>query len=56
MKKAWQAPLLIILTRSEPEETVLTACKTEKGLGANPTALNTMCDVTCTACSGIVSS
>jgi hypothetical protein len=28
MKKPWQAPQLIILTRSKPEEAVLDTCKT----------------------------
>jgi len=28
MKKTWQTPQLIALTRSKPEEAVLTVCKT----------------------------
>jgi len=27
MKKAWQKPQLVVLTRGRPEESVLTACK-----------------------------
>ena len=27
MKKTWDAPKLVILSRSRPEESVLTACK-----------------------------
>ena len=27
MKKVWQKPILLVLTRSKPEESVLNACK-----------------------------
>lgn len=36
-KKAWMEPELIVLTRSEPEEAVLTGCK---GSWGNSTAGN----------------
>ena len=34
-KKEWSEPELIVLVRSKPEETVLTACKTASMAGAN---------------------
>ena len=32
-KKVWQKPILIVLVRSKPEETVLVACKTSAHTG-----------------------
>jgi hypothetical protein len=34
-KKTWTEPELIVLVRSNPEEAVLTACKTELPSGGN---------------------
>ncbi len=35
--KQWQKPELIILVRSRPQESVLTACKVTGGYGPNAT-------------------
>ena len=58
MKKTWQAPQLIILVRSKPEEAILTGCKTESGQTGSPTYTEYMCDVVndCASCWAIVSS
>jgi hypothetical protein len=34
MKKAWQKPQLVVLTRGKPEEAVLDACKVFPQVGA----------------------
>ena len=44
MKKTWQAPQLVILTRSKPEEAVLTGCKTMFGVTGSPTVYFWKCD------------
>ena len=33
--KQWQAPMLIVLTRTQPAESVLTACK-DSSIAGNP--------------------
>lgn len=35
MNKPWKKPELVVLIRSKPEESVLTACKTTLGSGAS---------------------
>jgi len=45
MKKTWQSPRLIILTRSKPEEVVLSACKTVDGATGSPVVTDWQCDV-----------
>lgn len=58
MKKTWQAPLLVILTRSKPEEVVLSGCKTIGGATGSPTYTDWACDLAneCWQCNAIVSS
>jgi hypothetical protein len=53
MKKRWQQPQLISLTRSKPEEAILTFCKTVFGATGTPTSHEVQCDVV-TRCSGCV--
>lgn len=57
MKKTWQAPQLIVLVRSEPEEMVLANCKSES-VTLSPTYWYSYCDVvsSCTGCSAVGSS
>jgi hypothetical protein len=45
MKKLWEKPKLVILVRSEPEERVLTTCKTGKS-SAQPGDVYQGCDHT----------
>ena len=54
MKKQWEKPELIILTRSKPEEAVLTACKSNpQTLGpANPPISDT-CRYQASTCTAI---
>jgi hypothetical protein len=40
MKRTWITPELIVLVRSNPEEAVLTACKTSTTTGSNATVIN----------------
>ena len=47
-KKEWQKPELIILTRSTPEEAVLTACKVG-GATTGPTMTLACSQSTCSA-------
>jgi len=58
MKKTWQAPQLIILTRSRPEEAVLTSCKDVIIAGGSPTTAQWACDGAgiCLQCNTIVQS
>jgi hypothetical protein len=59
MKKTWQAPQLIILVRSKPEETVLSGCKTTHlGTGSPTVGYGSNCDhdYICWECEGLVSS
>lgn len=35
-KKRWETPKLIVITRSQPEESVLEGCKTKVGSGPVP--------------------
>ena len=58
MKKTWQAPQLIVLTRSKPEEAVLSGCKTDEGATGSPVVHDFMCDqvAACSDCYEIVSS
>ena len=42
--KTWQAPKLVILTRSNPEEVLLTGCKTMFGETGSPTVYFWKCD------------
>lgn len=58
MKKTWQSPQLIILTRSKPEEAVLSGCKTSVFGTGSPTYTDWDCDLVndCYQCDGIVSS
>lgn len=51
-KKPWQKPELIVLARSKPEETVLTACKVRGSMG--PVLLNKACNRA--SCGGVCSS
>jgi len=42
-KRQWQKPRLMTLVRRNPEEAVLTACKTVAAGGASPSTLNFGC-------------
>lgn len=42
--KPWQAPKLIVLTRTHPEEAVLTACK-NPGIMGNPSDFYQGCGI-----------
>jgi len=57
-KKKWDAPQLLVLVRRNPQEAVLTGCKTATtGSGENATADN--CSDTalpCAACEGAIGS
>jgi hypothetical protein len=57
MKKTWEAPKLIILARSRPEESLLVQCKTAEGFITGPFALVYFCAGTpCTDCSALADS
>lgn len=59
MKKTWQAPQLIILTRSRPEEAILTGCKVYGGGGtaSSPVNFEVACEADpCSYCFDAVSS
>jgi len=58
-KQPWQKPELTVLVRSNPEETVLTGCKTNVEQSADPSNNDSGCrtyEVGCTYCYGITSS
>ena len=49
-KKLWQKPQLIVIVRNRPEESVLTGCKSEGGMGDSGTS-NFLCGwAACTDC------
>lgn len=51
--KTWEKPTLIVLVRSEPQESILTVCKTPaeiQGVGAE-SAFNACFRPECSACS-----
>lgn len=53
MKKMWQAPRLVILTRSKPEEAVLDTCKTvnvQASPGTWDDGCNFLTNGVCTPC------
>jgi hypothetical protein len=58
MKKTWQAPQLIILTRSKPEEAILSVCKTVAGASGSPAVTDWRCDLVtrCWYCDALASS
>jgi hypothetical protein len=58
MKKTWQAPQLIILVRSKPEEGILLFCKSTAVSGGSPTVHDFACDLVddCFGCNGITTS
>ena len=44
MKKAWKKPVVTVISRGMPEESVLTACKGgPEGSGGGPNNIYTMC-------------
>lgn len=57
MKKTWQTPQLIVLTRSKAEEAVLSLCKSWSAT-VTPGFVNSMCDATgfCSGCNTVASS
>jgi len=56
-KPPWEKPQLIVLVRSEPEEMVLQACKTNRRLTNGPRGFdNDGCFYSGYACSQLVSS
>jgi hypothetical protein len=57
--KPWQKPELVILTRGNPEEAVLTGCKTGASAGSNGPGYTHACcirDLPCHLCSDSTSS
>ena len=50
-KKEWRKPELIVLVRSEPEETILVICKATTVRGG-PTYRNNACRGSTTSCTG----
>lgn len=56
MKKTWEAPKLVILVRTRPEESILSACKTNVG-ATGPNNFDEYCwNTACEACQDQVDS